>query len=127
MQRRALDLDRIHPTLHAAYGSFHSDIVQQVVDAIERNPVVVVGMKTNPFVKRARKALEGAGVSFTYLEYGGYTSKWKERLAIKMWSGWPTFPQVYVQGRLVGGATDVERLIKDGKLQQLLQEGRGSR
>jgi hypothetical protein len=38
-------------------------------------------------------------VAHTYLEYGSYFSKWKERLAIKLWSGWPTFPQVFVDGR----------------------------
>jgi glutaredoxin-related protein len=121
MQRTALDLDQIHPSIHDKYHRFHADIVQQVRDAVARDAVVVVGMKTNPFVKRARKALEQAGIPFTYLEFGGYTSKWKERLAIKMWSGWPTFPQVYVHGRLIGGATDLEKLIAAGQLQQLLQ------
>jgi len=33
-----------------------------------------------------------------------------------MWSGWPTFPMVFVKGVLVGGADDVARLIKSGEL-----------
>ena len=49
-------------------------------------------------------------------------SAWKPRLAIKMWSGWPTFPQVFINGTLVGGATDVESLVQSGKLQQILAE-----
>lgn len=81
--------------------------------------MVVVGMAQNPFVKKARAALEKAGIPFTYLEYGSYFSQWKERLAIKLWSGWPTFPQVFVRGTLVGGFTDVERMIADGSLQKL--------
>lgn len=124
MPRLILDPSRVHASVQDAHARFHSDVVKQVSDAVQRDQVVVVGMKTNPFVKRARKALEGAGIAFTYLEFGGYTSQWKQRLAIKMWSGWPTFPQVYVQGRFIGGATDVENLIKENKLAALLQEGR---
>jgi hypothetical protein len=50
-------------------------------------------MAQNPHVKRVRTALTEAGIEFTYLEHGSYFSKWKERLAIKFWSGWPMFPQ----------------------------------
>ena len=48
--------------------------------------------------RRTREALNEAGVAHTYLEYGSYLSKWRERLAIKLWTGWPTFPQVFVRG-----------------------------
>ena len=33
-----------------------------------------------------------AGIDFYYLEYGSYFSQWHRRLALKMWTGWPTFP-----------------------------------
>jgi monothiol glutaredoxin len=36
---------------------------------------------------------------------------WQERLAIKMWSGWSTYPQVFVKGILIGGASDLKKLI----------------
>jgi glutaredoxin-related protein len=39
-----------------------------------------------------------------------------------MWSGWPTFPMVFVKGNLVGGAEDIDRLIKSGELKRLLVE-----
>jgi monothiol glutaredoxin len=48
---------------------------------------------------------------FEYIEHGGYLSKWKERLAIKLWSGWPTFPQVFHKGHLVGGFKDLEKYL----------------
>ncbi len=51
-------------------------------------------MAQNPHVKNVRKALKNAGIDFTYLEYGSYFSQWRKRLAIKMWSGWPTFPRL---------------------------------
>ena len=67
------------------------------------------------------QALTEAGVAFSYLEYGSYFSQWKERLAIKMWSGWPTFPQVFVHGTLVGGFTDLQAAIADDSLKVLLE------
>ena len=45
---------------------------------------------------------------------------WKERLAIKMWSGWPTFPQIFVKGVLIGGNQELEACLKDGTLQKIL-------
>ena len=73
-------------------------------------------MAQNPFVKRARKLLEAEGVKFTYLEYGSYFSGWKERLALKLWAGFPTFPMVFVNGVLEGGFSDLERLRSEGRL-----------
>jgi glutaredoxin-related protein len=37
-----------------------------------------------------------------------------------MWTGWPTFPMVFVKGTLIGGAQEVEKLIASGELQRLL-------
>eukprot|EP00698_Gefionella_okellyi_P003905 TRINITY_DN13618_c0_g1_i1.p2 TRINITY_DN13618_c0_g1~~TRINITY_DN13618_c0_g1_i1.p2 ORF type:complete len:139 (-),score=35.17 TRINITY_DN13618_c0_g1_i1:93-509(-) len=122
--RFALGLNRIHTAIRGAYNGFHANIVQEVSNAVDQDAVVVVGMSTNPFVKKARQAIEKAGQKFTYLEYGGYLSKWNERLAIKMWSGWPTFPQVFVHGVLVGGNDDVQKLIASGEFQKLVDAGR---
>ncbi|MBX9765702.1 MAG: hypothetical protein K2X47_00400, partial [Bdellovibrionales bacterium] len=80
--------------------------------------VVVVGMKQNPVVKTACSTLKSQGIAFKYLEYGSYMSMWKPRLAIKLWSGWPTFPQVFVQGKLIGGNREMQEWIKAGKLKK---------
>ena len=102
--RTVLDPLRIAPGATEKLEGFHGDVVAEVAAAVEKHAVVVVGMAQNPFVKKVRKALTEAGVEFEYLEYGSYFSEWKKRLAIKLWSGWPTFPQVFVRGVLVGGA-----------------------
>jgi len=47
-------------------------------------------------------------------------SQWRRRTALKMWTGWQTFPMVFVKGTLVGGANDVQKLIESGELQRLL-------
>lgn len=102
-------------------ANFHAAIVEEVRSTVERDAVVVVGMQTNPFVKRARKALAEKGIAFTYLEYGGYRNMWKQRLAIKMWSGWSTFPQVFVRGVLIGGFNDLSKAMADGSFEQRLK------
>ena len=96
--------------------AFHGDTLREIEDALRAHDVVVVGMSQNPHVKNVRKALDEAGVPFHYLEYGSYLSEWKKRLAIKMWSGWPTFPQVYVKGELIGGEDLTKEAIARGDL-----------
>lgn len=108
------------PAVADKIAGFHANIVQEVAAAVARDPVVVVGMAQNPVVKKARQALDEAGVAYTVLEYGSYFSKWKERLAIKLWSGWPTFPQVYVRGTLIGGNEETRAALADGSFKQRL-------
>jgi monothiol glutaredoxin len=60
-------------------------------------------------------------VAHEYIEFGSYVSQWRLRNALKMWTGWPTFPMVFVRGTLVGGADDLRRLINSGELKTLLQ------
>ena len=119
--RPLLSPDAIHPAINDAVSAYHSDIVQEVSQAVAANSVVVVGMKQNPVVKKARKSLQEVGIEFTYLEYGSYTSQWHKRLALKMWSGWATFPMIFVDQTLIGGNAELQALLKspDAKLPSL--------
>ena len=121
MPRATLDEAHIHPAIREKISTLHLDIVDEVRAAIAANPVVVVGMSQNPMPKKARSALATAGIAHHYLEYGSYLNTWRRRNALKMWTGWPTFPMVFVKGVLVGGADDVARLIASGELKQLLE------
>lgn len=121
MSRPLLDESRIHPAVRARIASHHEDTLREVQEAVARHAVVVVGMRQNPFCRRARRLLQAAGVAFEYLEYGSYLSQWRRRNALKMWTGWPTMPLVFVKGMLVGGAQDLERLIREGELERLLR------
>lgn len=103
-----------------AQASLGREILQEVRTAVERDPIVVVGMAQNPVVKKVRRALTDAGLTFTYLEYGSYLSQWRKRLAIKLWSGWPTFPQVFVKGMLFGGHDETAAALADGSLRKRL-------
>jgi glutaredoxin-related protein len=120
MSRPLLDESRLHSTIRESVSRLHADVVQRVDSAARAHPVLVVGMATNPFCKRARRALDRAAVAHEYLEFGSYLGGWRERLALKMWSGWPTFPMVFVRGTLVGGHDDLTKLIASGDLRRLL-------
>jgi len=122
MPRQILDESRMHPAIRDKVANLHADIVHNVQAAAGSNPVLVVGMRGNPHCRRARAALVAAGVPHHYLEYGSYLSAWRPRNALKMWTGWPTFPMVFVKGSLVGGNTDLQRLIDSGELKRLLGE-----
>lgn len=119
MPRPVLDEDHIHPAVRAKVGAV-APIVAEVQAALAAHAVVVVGMAVNPYPKQARRMLDAAGVPYHHLSYGSYLGGWRERGQLKMWSGWPTLPMVFVRGTLVGGASDLKRLIDSGELKRLL-------
>ena len=112
MNRPTLASDKIDQGISQVVISYHQKTVQEVIEAINSNQLVIVGMAQNPFVKKARNLLKNANLDFKYLEYGTYFSHWKPRLAIKMWSGWPTYPQIFIDGKLVGGASDLQKFLE---------------
>jgi monothiol glutaredoxin len=67
---------------------------------------------------RALEALRRAGASVTAVDVLPDPAIRQELTAI---SGWPTIPQVFVKGELVGGADIVEELEQSGELEQTLR------
>jgi glutaredoxin-related protein len=120
MPREILDETQIHEAIRARVAGHHADIVQEVQRAIAAHPVVVVGMGQNPFPRRARRALDAAGIAHHDLDYGNYFGGWRRRNALKMWTGWPTLPMIFVRGVLIGGADDLIKLIDRGELKRML-------
>ena len=122
MPRTVLEEARLHSAIRDKVANLNADIVHNVAAASSSNPVLVVGMAGNPHVRRARKLLDAAGIAYHYLEFGSYFSEWRRRLALKMWTGWPTLPMIFVNGILIGGAEDLEKLIETGELDKLLAQ-----
>ena len=120
MPRAILDEAQIHPAIRARIAGHNAEIVQEVQAAIAAHAVVVVGMGQNPHPRRARRALDAAGIAHHDLDYGNYFGSWRRRAALKMWAGWPTLPMVFVRGSLVGGANDLIKLIESGELKRML-------
>jgi glutaredoxin-related protein len=120
MPRPILPEAQIHPAVREKIATYRSDIVAEVQAAVAANEIVVVGMRMNPFPGKARKLLDAAGLAYKYLGYGSYLSQYRRRLSLKLWTGWPTFPMVFVKGVLIGGADDLARLIASGELKSKL-------
>jgi monothiol glutaredoxin len=116
MPRPILEESRIHPAIRDKIATHQQGIVGEVQAAVAAHAVVVVGMGLNPMPRKARRLLDAAGVPYHYMEYGNYLNTWRKRNALKLWTGWPTFPMVFVKGTLVGGADDLEKLLASGEL-----------
>jgi monothiol glutaredoxin len=103
----------------------YSDKIKEVIDGSD----VAIFMKGTPeFVMcgnsgRALEALRRAGASVTAVDVLPDPAIRQELSAI---SGWPTIPQVFVKGELVGGADIVEELEQSGELAQTLRERLGT-
>lgn len=119
MGRAILDEAHIHPAVRDIVAASHADIVREVQAATADHAVVIVGMAQNPFPRKARKLLDANGTAYRYLEYGNYLSGWRRRTALKMWTGWPTFPMVFVNGVLIGGASELQKLIENGEFARM--------
>lgn len=120
MPRHTLEEARLHPAIRERVARHERAIVEEVQAAAAAQAVVVVGMRANPYPAKARRLLDAAGIPYQYLEYGGYLSDWRRRNALKLWTGWPTFPMVFVKGVLVGGFDDLKKLHDSGELKALL-------
>ncbi|WP_296493087.1 glutaredoxin domain-containing protein [Rhodoferax sp.] len=118
MPRPILDEAHIHPAIRSKVAGHQQAIVQEVMAAVRGNDVVVVGMGLNPFPKKACKALDATNQPYKYLQYGNYFNSWRKRNALKMWTGWPTFPMVFVRGVLIGGAGELQALIDKAELKK---------
>jgi glutaredoxin-related protein len=116
MPRHILDEQYLHTDIRDQVAMHHAEIVETVKKAIDMHDVVVVGMAQNPEVTKVRKALTEAGMAHEYLEFGSYFSQWRRRNALKMWTGWPTFPMVFHKGILLGGHKDTKALLAKGAL-----------
>jgi monothiol glutaredoxin len=99
----------------------------QINGIIETEPVTIFMKGTPSFVacgnsQRALTALRAAGAPVTAVDILPDPSFRQELSSI---SGWPTIPQVFVKGELVGGADIVEELAASGELEQKLTDALG--
>lgn len=126
MPRPILDEAHIHPAIREKIAGHGAAIIAEVQAAVAAHDIVVVGMAINPFPRKARRLLTARGLAHHYLEYGSYLSDWRRRTALKLWTGWPTLPMIFVKGMLIGGASDLGRLIDTGELDRMMAAPRGA-
>ena len=118
--RVTFDSTRVHPAIVGQLVGYQAELIARVERLIQQHDVVIVGMSMNPFPGRARRLLDEQGIRYEYLGLGSYLSQWRLRLGLKMWTGWPTFPMIFVKQTLVGGFRDLKRLVDSGELAKLL-------
>ena len=98
------------------------DVMQEIRSEVEANKVIIY-MKGTPsfpmcgFSAAAVAALQDAGCQFAHVNILEDPEK---REAIKAYSNWPTIPQIYVDGKLIGGADIIQELHASGELQRLV-------
>jgi monothiol glutaredoxin len=98
------------------------DVMERIKGIVEGNPVVLF-MKGTPqfpmcgFSMRAAKALKECGAKFVHVNV---LEDPEVRAALPQYSNFPTFPQLYIQGELIGGCDITEELHASGELQKLL-------
>jgi monothiol glutaredoxin len=105
-----------------------STIQEQISDVIEKEPVALFMKGTPQMVMcgnsmRALQALHAAGAPITTVDILPDPRIRQELSAI---SGWPTIPQVFVKGELLGGADITEELVESGELQRRLDDALGA-
>ncbi len=104
-----------------------SEISERIKDVIENEPVALFMKGTPQFAMcgnsgRALEALRAAGAPVTAVDILPDPTIRQELSAL---SGWPTIPQVFVKGELVGGADIAQELAETGELRRLLEEKLG--
>ena len=99
------------------------DIMQTIKEQVESNPILIY-MKGSPdqpqcgFSAQATQALMACGEKFAYIDI---LSNPEIRANLPQYSEWPTFPQLFVGGELVGGSDIIAEMYQSGELQPLVK------
>jgi monothiol glutaredoxin len=105
-----------------------SELQDRIKNVIENEPVALFMKGTPQFVMcgnsdRTLRALREAGAPVTAVNILPDPAI---RLELQDLSGWPTIPQLFVKGELVGGADITQELAESGELAKLLEEKLGA-
>src|SRR5499427_1515348 len=132
-----MDVDESSRTVAAAGGARRAaqtyevvemavemDVVERIKAELSGNPVVLF-MKGTPdfpqcgFSAQTVAALRAVGAEFKYVNI---FEEPELREALKRYSNWPTYPQLYIKGELVGGCDIAIEMYQNGELRKLLTE-----
>lgn len=100
------------------------EVQTSIKQQIEENPVILY-MKGSPnapqcgFSQRTSQAVMACGQRFAYVDV---LANPEIRSGLPQYGNWPTFPQLWVKGELVGGCDIVMEMYEKGELKPLLEE-----
>ena len=104
------------------------EIVDVIKEQIESNPIILY-MKGSPnaphcgFSARTVQAVMACGERFAYVDILSHP---EIRASLPAYANWPTFPQLWVNGELIGGCDIVTEMQESGELQPLVKEAVGT-
>ena len=99
------------------------DILDTIKEQIEANPIILY-MKGSPaapqcgFSAQTVQCLVACGQRFAYVDI---LSNPEIRATLPEYANWPTFPQLYVSGELIGGCDIVTEMFESGELEPLIK------
>jgi len=99
------------------------DVQESIKNVIEENDVIIF-MKGSPeapqcgFSARTTEALKACNADFAYIDI---LAEPEVRSALPQYSNWPTFPQLFVKGELVGGCDIIMEMYQSGELQPIIK------
>ncbi len=100
------------------------DVLERIDQQVKQNPIVIY-MKGTPqmpmcgFSSRAVQALQACGVEFAYVNVLADPEIFQN---LPRYANWPTFPQIYVNGELIGGCDITLELFQKGELKPMLEQ-----
>ena len=100
------------------------DVLERIDDAVKNNPVIIF-MKGTPqmpqcgFSSRASQALMQCGEEFAYVNVLSDPEIFQN---LPLYAQWPTFPQVYIDGELIGGCDITLEMLESGELQTAVKK-----
>ena len=100
------------------------DVIDTIRDQIESNPIILY-MKGSPnqpqcgFSARSVQALMACGERFAYVDI---LDNPEIRSTLPEYANWPTFPQLWIKGELMGGCDIITEMSESGELATLIKE-----
>ena len=100
------------------------DILETIKEQVETNPVLIY-MKGSPdqpqcgFSAQVTQMLKACGEKFAFIDI---LANPEIRANLPQYSNWPTFPQLFVEGELVGGCDIVTEMYENGELEPIVKQ-----
>ena len=100
------------------------DVLERIKQQVESNPIIIY-MKGTPdfpmcgFSSRAAAAMRATGIPFAHVNVLDDPEIFQN---LPRYADWPTFPQIYINGELIGGCDITLELYQSGELQKLMEQ-----
>lgn len=102
------------------FNKQYTELLTNLANQIETDTVVVIDISNGAYIEKIDSIFRMKGLEISYVEVGTPFTKIQERDAIKAWSGWHTFPQIFVNGYLIGGHEELRKAFDDGTLDKII-------